>query len=62
MQQISDGITLGILLQRGFVYLCGVALEDNLSAQTSGIGTDVDQIVGSSHDLFVVLHHDHCVA
>ena len=39
-----------------------MALEDNLTAQSSGIGTDVNQIVGSTHDILVVLHNHHGIA
>ena len=41
--------------------LC-LTFEDNLSAQSSGIRTDIDQIVGSAHDLLVVLDDDDGVA
>ena len=39
----------------------GVAVENHLSTQSSCIGTDVYQVVGSPHDLLVVLHHHHRV-
>ena len=34
-------------------------LEDDLSPEPACIGADVDKIVGGSHDILVVLHHDH---
>ena len=36
----------------------GIAVEDNLSAQASCIGADIYQMVGSTHDLLIVLYHN----
>ena len=38
------------------------ALEHDLTAQTTGLGTNVDNPVGSLHDLLVMLDHHHSVA
>ena len=62
MEQIFDGIALGPLLQRGFGNLLGIAIEDDLAAEAPGIGADIYQVIGSSHDLLIVLHHDHGIA
>ena len=42
--------------------LFGGAGEDNFTAKASGSGTDIDDIVGSAHDVFVVLNDDNGVA
>ena len=42
--------------------LFGGAGEDNLATKASGSGTDIDDIVGSAHDVFVVLDDDNGVA
>ena len=48
----------------GFVFFFPVdlSLKDHLSAQSSCVGTDVYDIVGSTHDVFVVLYYNHGVA
>ena len=67
--QVFDGVALGIFLQelpllflvcRG--ELRGGTGVHHLSAQSSGIGSDVYQVVGGTHDFLVVLHHHHGVA
>ena len=68
--KIPDGVAVGIFREqslrlpriRVFLDIGHVALEDNLSAQASCIGPDVDEIVGCAHDFFVMFDHDNCIA
>ena len=69
VREILDGVTLGIFLQQrlllgrvgGGIFRMRTGIYQS-AAQASGIRTDVYQIVGSPHDLLVVLHHYHGVA
>jgi hypothetical protein len=38
------------------------AIEDDFSPEATGIRTYIDEVIGSAHDLLVVLHHDDGVA
>ena len=39
-----------------------VAAPHHLSAMSSCFWTNVDDVVGSAHDVFIVFHHHHGVA
>ena len=41
---------------------CRCSSIHDFSTQASGIGTNVNEIVGGTHNLFVVLNHHHGVA
>ena len=56
-QKITHGVAVAVFLQ-----IFHVSLVDNLAAQTSGLGTDVDDIIGGPDDFFVMFHHDHRIA
>ena len=49
-------------IQRLAVDVAGIAIEDNLTSQPSGIGTHINQIVGSAHNLLVVFYHNDGIA
>jgi len=56
-QQIFHRVAVASWLQ-----VAHVAFIDNLSAQASGLRTYVDDVVGRTDNLFVVLHHHHGIA
>ena len=69
MGEVLDGIAVGIFLQELLLFrrvgggiFGGRTGIDQLAAQSSGIGTDVDEVVGGTHDFLVVLHYHHCIA
>ena len=62
VEQIFHRITVGVFLQRGFVDLAGITVEDNLTSQATCIRADIYQMIGSTHDLLVVLDHHHRIA
>ena len=62
VEKIFHRIAIGVFLQRGFVDLAGITVEDNLTSQATCIRTDVYQVIGSTHDLLIVLDHHHCIA
>ena len=56
-QEVAHGVAIGAGLQ-----VLHVALVYDLSAQTTGMGTYVDDVVGTADDVFVMLYHDHRIA
>ncbi len=62
VEQILHRIAVRVFLQRGFVDIAGITVEDNLPSQTTCIRADVYQMIGSPHDLLVVLDHHHRIA
>ena len=62
VEEVLDGIAVGVFLQRRFVDVARIAIEDNLASQTTCIGADIYQMVSSTHDLLVVLNDHHRIA
>ena len=56
-QQIAHGITVTVFLK-----VFHVSLIDHLSSQAACPGTDVDDIVGSTDNLFIVFHYHYRIA
>ena len=50
-------MALGIFLQCFIVNVSSLAFEDNLTAQSSCVGTHVDEVVGCTHNLLVVFNN-----
>ena len=62
MQQVFYRVALRPLGERSFVYLLGIAIKHYLTTQASCIRTNIYQVVGSTHDIFVVLYYNHRIA
>ena len=56
-QQVAYGMTVAAFLQ-----IFHVTLVDYFPSQASGIRTDIDNIVGCTDNLFVVLYYHYRIA
>ena len=59
MVQVAEGVAFA---RRRGVGNVGGAFIDDFATQSTGIGTDVDEVVGSTHDVLVVFYDDHRIA
>ena len=62
VQQIFDGIAVGVGLQRLFVDIFRITIKDDFATQTASVGANVDEMVGGAHDLLIVFHDDNGIA
>ena len=63
MKQIADGVAFRITGRNRLVgKACCVSLENNLSTEPSCIRAYIYQIIGSTHDVLIMLYHHHCIA
>ena len=60
--KIFHGIRLRIVLDGSLRQLGHIAFEDDASSMLACIGTDIYQVVGGTHDFFVVFYHYHGIA
>ena len=60
--KIFHGIRLRIVLDGSLRQLGHIAFEDDASSMLACIGTDIYQVVGGTHDFFVVLYHYNGIA
>ena len=56
-QEVTHGVAL-----RTFLQVTHISLINDLSAQASGIGTNVDDVIGGPDDFLVVLNYYYRVA
>ena len=60
--QIANGIAAVVVLMFDDRTIGNSAFKHDFTAQTTRVGTHVNQVVGSSHNLFIVFHNDYGVA
>ena len=62
VQQVFHRIAIGIFLQRLLCDVFRITIEDYLASKTACIRSDIYQMVGSTHDILIMFHHDNGIA
>ena len=60
--QIANGIAAVVVLMLDGGTIGNSAFKHDFTTQTTRVGTHVNQVVGSAHNLFVVFHNNYGVA